>query len=101
MAKQDDQVVNEILEELEQDRQDNTPPMKNMRTPGAHHPSQRDGPHQAQRQRMMRSYNRQNARYMEIHQTCETIIERQGIQNIYSGDYSHVIPMFYDMNKEF
>jgi len=54
-----------------------------------------------QRQRMMRSYNRQNARYMEIHQTCETIIERQGIQNIYSGDYSHVIPMFYDMNKEF
>ena len=54
-----------------------------------------------QRQRMMRSYNRQNARYMEIHQTCETIIERQGIQNIYSGDYSHVIPMFYDMNQEF
>ena len=54
-----------------------------------------------QRQRMMRSYNRQNERYREIHQTCETIIERQGIENIYSGDYSQIIPMFYDMNLEF
>ena len=54
-----------------------------------------------QRQRMMRSYNRQNVRYREIHQTCEIIIERQGIHNIYSGNYSHFVPMFYDMNQEF
>ena len=54
-----------------------------------------------QRQRMMRSYNRQNERYRKIHLTCETIIERQGIENIYSGDYSQIIPMFYDMNLEF
>jgi hypothetical protein len=54
-----------------------------------------------QRQRMMRSYNRQNERYRNIHLTCETIIEKQGIQNIYSGDYSHIVPMFYDMNNEF
>ena len=54
-----------------------------------------------QRQRMMRSYNRQNARYREIHQTCEIIIERQGIGNIYSGNYSHIVPMFYNMNLEF
>ena len=50
---------------------------------------------------MMRSYNRQNVRYREIHQTCEEVIERHGIENIYSGDYSHVIPIFYDMDKEF
>ena len=54
-----------------------------------------------QRQRMMRSYNRQNVRYREIHQTCEIIIERQGIGNIYSGNYSHIVPMFYNMNLEF
>ena len=54
-----------------------------------------------QRQRMMRSYNRQNVRYREIHQTCEIIIERQGIHNIYSDNYSHIVPMFYDMNQEF
>ena len=54
-----------------------------------------------ERQRMMRSYNRQNDRYRNIHQTCETIIENLGIENIYSGEHSHVVPIFYDVDKEF
>jgi 5-methylcytosine-specific restriction endonuclease McrBC regulatory subunit McrC len=53
-----------------------------------------------ERQRMMRSYNRQNDRYKQIHQTCERLIEKEGIGNIYSGALS-VVPVFYDMNKEF
>jgi len=53
-----------------------------------------------ERQRMMRSYNRQNSRYKQIHQTCERLIEKEGIGNIYSGKLS-VIPIFYDMNAEF
>jgi 5-methylcytosine-specific restriction endonuclease McrBC regulatory subunit McrC len=62
---------------------------------------QKENVRKPERQRMMHSYNRQNARYRQIHETCETIIERQGIDNIYNGDYSHVIPIFYDMDKEF
>ncbi len=62
---------------------------------------QKENVSRQERLRMMRSYNRQNVRYREIHQTCEDIIERHGIENIYSGDYSHVIPIFYDMDKEF
>jgi len=54
----------------------------------------------ADRQIMMRSYNRQNDRYKKIHQTCERIIEQEGIGNIYSGEHS-VVPIFYDMNNEF
>ena len=54
----------------------------------------------AERQLMMRSYNRQNSRYKEIHQTCERLIQHEGVGNIYSGKRS-VIPIFYDMNKEF
>ena len=53
-----------------------------------------------ERQMMMRSYNRQNSRYKEIHQTCERLIEQQGVGNIYSGERS-VVPIFYDMNNEF
>jgi 5-methylcytosine-specific restriction endonuclease McrBC regulatory subunit McrC len=53
-----------------------------------------------ERQRMMRSYNRQNERYRQIHQTCERLIEHEGIGDIYSGVQS-VVPIFYDMNKEF
>ena len=62
---------------------------------------QKENVRRPERQRMMHSYNRQNARYREIHETCETIIERQGIDNIYSGEHSHVVPIFYDMDKEF
>ena len=54
----------------------------------------------AERQLMMRSYNRQNSRYKEIHQTCERLIQQEGVGNIYSGK-SSVVPIFYDMNKEF
>ena len=54
----------------------------------------------AERQLMMRSYNRQNSKYKEIHQTCERLIEQEGVGNIYSGKRS-VVPIFYDMNKEF
>ena len=52
------------------------------------------------RQNMMRSYNRQNDRYKMIHQTCERLIEHEGIGDIYSGEHS-VVPIFYDMNREF
>ena len=52
------------------------------------------------RQNMMRSYNRQNDRYKGIHQTCERLIEHEGIGDIYSGEHS-VVPIFYDMNREF
>ena len=62
---------------------------------------QKENVRRPERQRMMHSYNRQNARYRKIHGTCETIIERQGIDNIYSGEHSHVVPIFYDMDKEF
>jgi 5-methylcytosine-specific restriction endonuclease McrBC regulatory subunit McrC len=62
---------------------------------------QKENVRKPERQRMMHSYNRQNARYRQIHETCETIIERQGIDNIYSGEHSHVVPIFYDMDKEF
>ena len=62
---------------------------------------QKENVRKPERQRMMHSYNRQNARYKQIHKTCETIIERQGIDNIYSGEHSHVVPIFYDMDKEF
>jgi 5-methylcytosine-specific restriction enzyme subunit McrC len=54
----------------------------------------------AERQMMMRSYNRQNSRYKEIHQTCERLIEQEGVGNIYSGERS-VVPIFYNMNNEF
>ena len=54
----------------------------------------------AERQMMMRSYNRQNSRYKEIHQTCELLIEQEGVGNIYSGERS-VVPIFYNMNNEF
>ena len=53
-----------------------------------------------ERQMMMRSYNRQNSRYKEIHQTCELLIEQEGVGNIYSGERS-VVPIFYNMNNEF
>ena len=62
---------------------------------------QKENVRKPEMQRMMHSYNRQNDRYKKIHKTCETIIEKQGIENIYSGDYSHVVPIFYDMDKEF
>ena len=54
----------------------------------------------AERQMMMRSYNRQNSRYEDIHQTCERLIEQEGVGNIYSGERS-VVPIFYNMNNEF
>ena len=54
----------------------------------------------AERQMMMRSYNRQNSRYKEIHQTCERLIEQEGVGNIYSGERS-VVPIFYNMDNEF
>ena len=53
-----------------------------------------------ERQRMMHSYNRQNDRYQAIHETCELIIEQQGVGNIYRGDKS-IVPIFYDMNESF
>ena len=53
-----------------------------------------------ERQMMMRSYNRQNSRYKEIHQTCERLIEQEGVGNIYSGERS-VVPIFYNMDNEF
>jgi 5-methylcytosine-specific restriction endonuclease McrBC regulatory subunit McrC len=54
-----------------------------------------------ERQRMMQSYNRQNERYRHIHQTCEQVIEEVGIQSIYRGDTSHILPIFPDMDKHF
>ena len=54
-----------------------------------------------ERQRMMKSYNRQNLRYKHIHDLCNRVIDESGIQDIYSGDNSYVIPVFYDMNKLF
>ena len=51
--------------------------------------------------KMMQSYNRQNIRYKEIHDTCQQIIEESGIGDIYKGEESHVVPVFYDMNKLF
>ena len=53
------------------------------------------------RQRMMQSYSRQNRRYKEIHSTCEQIIQESGIEDIYKGNDSHVVPVFYDMNELF
>jgi 5-methylcytosine-specific restriction endonuclease McrBC regulatory subunit McrC len=53
------------------------------------------------RQRMMQSYNRQNLRYQHIHKICDQIIDEVGIEDIYSGDTSHVVPVFYDMNLLF
>ena len=57
--------------------------------------------HRPERQRMMQSYNRQNLRYERIHKICEQVIEESGIKDIYSGDYSYVVPVFYDMNELF
>ena len=54
-----------------------------------------------ERKKMMQSYNRQNLRYKEIHDTCQQIIEESGIGDIYKGEESHVVPVFYDMNKLF
>ena len=54
-----------------------------------------------ERKKMMQSYNRQNLRYKEIHYTCQQIIEESGIGDIYKGEESHVVPVFYDMNKLF
>ena len=53
------------------------------------------------RKRMMQSYNRQNLRYQRIHQVCDQIIDKSGIDDIYRGDNSYVIPVFYDMNVLF
>ena len=50
------------------------------------------------RKRMMQSYNRQNLRYRHIHQICDQIIDESGIDDIYRGDNSYVVPVFYDMN---
>ena len=52
-----------------------------------------------ERKKMMQSYNRQNLRYKEIHYTCHQIIEESGIGDIYKGEESHVVPVFYDMNE--
>lgn len=54
-----------------------------------------------ERQRMMKSYNRQNLRYVHIHDLCDRVIDESGIQDIYSGDNSYIIPVFYDMNTLF
>jgi 5-methylcytosine-specific restriction enzyme subunit McrC len=53
------------------------------------------------RKRMMQSYNRQNLRYRHIHQICDQIIDESGIDDIYRGDNSYVVPVFYDMNVLF
>ena len=53
------------------------------------------------RRRMMQSYNRQNLRYEHIHKICDQVIDESGIEDIYSGDVSYVIPVFYDMNVLF
>jgi len=53
------------------------------------------------RKRMMQSYNRQNLRYQRIHQVCDQIIDKSGIDDIYRGDNSYAIPVFYDMNVLF
>ena len=53
------------------------------------------------RQRMMQSYSRQNLRYKSIHSTCEQIIQESGIEDIYKGNDSYIVPVFYDMNKLF
>lgn len=53
------------------------------------------------RQRMMQSYSRQNLRYKEIHSTCEQVIQESGIEDIYKGNDSYVVPVFYDMNELF
>ena len=53
------------------------------------------------RKRMMQSYNRQNLRYRDIHDICDQIIDKSGIDDIYKGDNSYVVPVFYDMNKLF
>jgi len=54
-----------------------------------------------ERKKMMQSYNRQNLRYEGIHDTCQKIIEESGIGDIYKGEESHVVPVFYDMNELF
>ena len=54
-----------------------------------------------ERKKMMQSYNRQNLRYKGIHYTCQQIIEESGIGDIYKGEESHVVPVFYDMNELF
>ena len=38
------------------------------------------------RKRMMQSYNRQNLRYQRIHQVCDQIIDKSGIDDIYRGE---------------
>ena len=53
------------------------------------------------RQRMMQSYSRQNLHYKEIHSTCEQVIQESGIEDIYKGNDSYVVPVFYDMNELF
>lgn len=53
------------------------------------------------REKMMQSYTRQNLRYKNIHLTCEQIIQESGIDDIYKGNDSFVVPVFYDMNELF
>ena len=53
------------------------------------------------RQRMMQSYSRQNLRYKNIHSTCEQVIQESGIDDIYKGNDSYIVPVFYDMNELF
>ncbi len=53
------------------------------------------------RKRMMQSYNRQNLRYQRIHQVCDQIIDKSGIDDIYRGENTYVFPVFYDMNVLF
>lgn len=53
------------------------------------------------RKNMMRSYTRLNERYKEVHQTCDQIIEKHGVKDIYAGDISHVLPVMEDMNSLF
>ncbi len=50
---------------------------------------------------MMQSYSRQNLRYKSIHLTCEQIIQESGIEDIYKGNDSYIVPVFYDMNELF
>jgi len=53
------------------------------------------------RQRMMQSYSRQNLRYKNIHSKCEQVIQESGIDDIYKGNDSYIVPVFYDMNELF
>ena len=54
-----------------------------------------------ERERMMRSYNRQTYRYREIHEICDKIIRDSGVDDIFGGDVTSVAPKLYDMDREF